>query len=58
VDNPFLMTADQHRKAAAHLRSQGSPKALEMAYQHEIVAMLIERRLGTLPASPPLSPDP
>jgi hypothetical protein len=40
-DSPFLMTAKQHRSAAAKLRAQGHA---ELARQHENMAKIIEAR--------------
>lgn len=53
----FLMTPDMHRERAAALRRIGTPKALEAARGHEIVAKLIEKRLdGESLEAPPMAP--
>jgi hypothetical protein len=39
-----MMTAAEHRESAERLRRVGTPQALELAEQHEIVARMIEHR--------------
>ena len=39
-----LMSPDQHRRQAELLRKNGSPKALELAYHHDVLARAIEQR--------------
>lgn len=39
-----LMSPDQHRRQAALLRRAGTPKAVELAQQHDNLARLIEAR--------------
>jgi hypothetical protein len=40
----FLMSPDQHRRQAALLRANPSPKAQELATHHEQLARAIEKR--------------
>lgn len=51
------MTPDLHRERAAELRRNGSPRALMLAEQHEMLARVIEKRLGgEVIMAPPLVP--
>lgn len=44
VGTATMRTAEEHRARAAQLRRQGTPKALEVAEGHEVVAKLIDHR--------------
>lgn len=52
-----LMSPDMHRERAAELRQIGTPSALALALQHELLAKAIEKRLDGRPIeAPPLDP--
>jgi hypothetical protein len=55
--SPFRMTPDQHRRRAVQLRALGTAKAKELAGHHDNLAMLIEIRLKTPIAAPPIAPE-
>jgi hypothetical protein len=54
---PYRLTPSQHRREAAVLYAHGAARASELAYHHEIAAMLIEKRLNAEPVSPSISPE-